>query len=104
MFWTWGTASCLACYPLRGRLGYTHRMDKLLVLATVLATSLALSLLKKDKQGTFLGIPYNFEWPTPARVRRGLWNPDDPRLLTPHVYGWGYSANLHAIARRLGLV
>ena len=79
-------------------------MNRILVLAVVLGVSVALSVLKKDKRGTFLGMPYDFEWPTPARLKRSVWDPDDPRILTPKVYGWGYSLNLHAVARRLGLV
>ena len=66
--------------------------------------SLALSVLGKDKRGTLLGVPYNLEWPTPARIARSIWNPHDRRMLTTHVFGWGYSFNLHPVGRRLGLV
>ncbi len=83
---------------------YTCAVNKLLVLAAVLGISLALTVLKRDKQGAFLGVPYNFAWPTPNRIKRGVWDPDNPSLVNPHVYGWGYSVNLHAVARRLGLV
>ena len=80
-------------------------MTKLIaVLGFGLGLPLALAALKIGKSGTFLGVPYNFESPTPERLRRALWNPDDPYLLTPHVFGWGYSLNLHAVARQLGLL
>ena len=55
-------------------------------------------------RGSLLGIPYSFEPPTPSRVKQTVWNPSSDRLLVPHVYGWGYSLNLHALARRVGLV
>ncbi|MCC6174703.1 MAG: hypothetical protein IT305_05310 [Chloroflexi bacterium] len=54
--------------------------------------------------GSFLGIPYNFEPPTAGSLRRSVWDPDDSRIFTPKVYGWGYNINLHAVARRLGLI
>jgi hypothetical protein len=53
-------------------------------------------------QGTVFGVvPYDFRFPpTFARVRERWWNPDDPRLFTPHVFGAGWSINLYHLARR----
>ena len=79
-------------------------MNRVLVLVAVLGVSIALSVWKRDKRGTFLRMPYDLEWATPERLRRSVWDPADRRILTPKVYGWGYSLNLHAMARRLGLV
>ena len=50
--------------------------------------------------GTFLGAPYDWRRPTVARVKERLWNPDDPRLIVPRVFGWGFEINL---ARLLGV-
>lgn len=72
--------------------------------STLVGLSIALSLLGRPKQGMLLGLPYNLEWPTPDRIRRAIWNPRDPHVLTPHAFGWGYSVNLHALARQLKLV
>ncbi|MBI4491992.1 MAG: hypothetical protein HY690_04295 [Chloroflexi bacterium] len=44
-------------------------------------------------------IPYDFRPPTLERLARSLWNPDDPRLLTPMVFGVGWSVNLARAAR-----
>ncbi|HEY8045141.1 MAG TPA: hypothetical protein VIF35_12800 [Streptosporangiaceae bacterium] len=33
--------------------------------------------------GTYAGLPYDWRRPSLARVRARLWNPDDPRVLTP---------------------
>ena len=54
--------------------------------------------------GRLLGVPYDLRPPTLARLHDRLWNPADPRLLTPHVFGWGYSVNLYELGRRLGLI
>jgi hypothetical protein len=51
--------------------------------------------------GSLAGVvPYDLRVPTVARVRQRWWNPDDERLLTPHVFGVGWSINL-ARARHL---
>ncbi len=54
----------------------------------------------KPGTGTFLGVPYDWRRPTVARVKERLWNPDDPRLIVPRVFGWGFEINL---ARLLGV-
>jgi hypothetical protein len=79
-------------------------MRAIIPLSVLIGLSLALSALGRPKRGTLLGMPYNLEWPTPERARRSLWDPTNRRILSPHLFGWGYSVNLHAIARRVGLV
>lgn len=54
--------------------------------------------------GQICGVPYEFRPPTLARVRERLWNPDDPRIFVPHVWGIGWTVNLYAVARRLRLI
>ncbi len=51
------------------------------------------------KTGTFLGVPYDWRRPTLERTKQRWWNPDEPRLFVPRVFGWGYDMNL---ARLLG--
>jgi hypothetical protein len=52
------------------------------------------------KTGRFLGVPYDWRRPTVARTKQRWWNPDEPRLFTPKVYGWGYDVNLARLLRR----
>ena len=61
-------------------------------------------LSPEQRVGTFLGVPYDLRWPTFAVLRERFWNPQDRRLLTPHVLGWGWSVNLYELGRRLGCV
>jgi hypothetical protein len=56
-------------------------------------------LTKEPRTGTFLWMPYDWRRPTVARVKERYWNPDEPRLLTPRAWGWGYGLNF---ARLLG--
>jgi len=56
--------------------------------------------MARKPQGRFLGLPYNWSRLTRGSIGKGLWDPDDPRLLTPKQYGWGYGVNLAALSRR----
>ena len=53
-------------------------------------------------EGHVFGVPYDFRAPTLARVHQRIWNPDDPRLLTPHVFGVGWTVNLYQLVRLAG--
>ena len=55
-------------------------------------------------EGEFLKVPYDFRPPTLDKIRERCWNPNDPRLLTPHVFGWGWTVNFYTLAQRLGLL
>jgi len=50
-----------------------------------------------DPQGYWLGLPYDWRRPTWERRRARWWNPDDRRVFTPKVYGWGYDLNLYRL-------
>ena len=57
-----------------------------------------------SKTGTYLGIPYDWRWPTRALIKERNWNPDDRRLFTPRWLGWGWTINLYELLRRAHLV
>lgn len=57
--------------------------------------------MARDPQGRFLGIPYNWSRPTGQDLRKGFWDRDDHRIITPRTYGWGYDINFAEITRRL---
>jgi hypothetical protein len=76
----------------------------LVVMAALAGPPLALRALGRPLAGSLLGIPYDFRLPTIDRAKRALWDPSSDRLLLPHLYGWGYSPNLHALGRRLGVL
>jgi len=54
-----------------------------------------------SEKKTFLGIPYEFRKPTMERAKSRYWNADDNRLLTPKVYGIGWTFNFYWIKRYL---
>ncbi|MGH7195256.1 MAG: DUF5808 domain-containing protein [Candidatus Saccharimonadales bacterium] len=49
-----------------------------------------------NKQGKFLGIPYDWRRPTLARFKSRLWN-RQAAFITPRAVGWGYDLNFYAV-------
>lgn len=51
------------------------------------------------KQGTFLGIPYDWRWPTWKIIKDKMWNKNDRRIFTPKLFGWGWGINFYELLR-----
>jgi hypothetical protein len=75
----------------------------MLVTAAATVEQLMKPLDERDWHGQILFVPYDFRPLTPARIRERWWNPDDPRLFTPHVFGVGWSVNLYRLKEMLAL-
>ena len=60
--------------------------------------------LVPQPQGTYAGLPYDWRRPSLARARARLWNPDDPRVLTPKSFGWGWAFNFYGLVHPMQLV
>lgn len=54
--------------------------------------------------GSVLGVPYDVRVPTSERVAERWWNPRDPRLFVPRVFGVGWDLNFGALAVTLHLI
>lgn len=88
--------------------GHGMRKVNMLIAAggvALLAAALAAELRKPAGRRTWHGavagvVPYDFRPPTPQRIRARLWDPDG-RLLTPHVFGVGWTLNLGRLTRSL---
>lgn len=50
-----------------------------------------------EKQASFIGIPYNWQWPTWKGINKRIWNKSDHRLFPPKAYGWGYTINFYEL-------
>lgn len=57
-----------------------------------------------DRVKRILGMPYNFSPMSTEQIAARVWNPSDPRILMPRLFGVGWTLNFGAIAVRLGLV
>lgn len=59
---------------------------------------------RPPRTGTFLGLPYDWRPPTLSRIKERWWNPNDRRIFTPKMFGWGLDINLYELFRRLDIV
>ena len=53
--------------------------------------------------GRFLGMPYDYRV-TGERAMSRIWNPQDPRIIMPRLFGLGWTVNFGAIAVKLHLI
>jgi hypothetical protein len=54
--------------------------------------------------GRVLGVPYDLRMPTATRVVSLWWNPLDPHVFVPRVFGLGWTINFGAVSVLLGIV
>ena len=59
---------------------------------------------EQKTHGRFYGIPFEYRIPTVDSALERLWNPDDPRVLTPPVFGAGWSINFYQAGLQMGLI
>lgn len=83
-----------------------RRLINLIALGLLVA-SVVKELRKPAAERTWHGcvvgfVPYDLRLPTLARIRETLWNPTNPRLLVPTVFGVGWSVNFHALLASIG--
>lgn len=55
-------------------------------------------------QGRVLGMPYDFRGLSADRIASRLWNPADPHIFTPRLFGVGWTINFGALAVKAGLL
>ena len=58
----------------------------------------------RRSHGTYYMVPFDFRFPTVGRIKERLWNPSDPRIFTPNIFGVGWSVNIHEVGKRLGMI
>ena len=72
--------------------------------AGLAAAAVAKELRRPKKERTWHGslgkIPYDFRTPSPKRIKRSLWAPDDSRLFVPRAFGVGWSLNFASLRQR----
>ena len=73
-------------------------------IAAVFAATAVYAYRERKSHGSFCGIPFDFRVPTIGRLRERMWNPEDPRVITPTAFGAGWSINLYQAGRDIGLI
>lgn len=67
------------------------------LMAAAVIRELSIPRDQRTWHGHVVGVPYDLRRPTWTRVRESWWAPQDPRLVTPRVFGVGWSLNLGRI-------
>jgi hypothetical protein len=80
------------------RRGRGKRVVRLLMAGLLLAAvikELRTPAAQRTWQGTVAGfVPYDLRPPTLERFRERVWNPESEHLVSPHVFGVGWTLNL----------
>jgi len=74
-----------------------NRLFKLISFA-LLVTAVGEELRTEPDLRTWNGkvvgfVPYDLRWPTFARAKERMWNPDSTHLINPRVFGVGWTVN-----------
>ncbi len=72
--------------------------------AIALAAIAVQAYREKKSHGRYYGVPFDFRLPTVGRVRARMWNPDDRRVITPTIFGVGWTLNLYQAGRDMGFI
>lgn len=72
--------------------------------ATHLRDALAEETPAEAARWRILGMPVETRGPVSAEVRSRIWDPANPRLVVPRLFGLGWTVNLGALAVRTGLL
>ena len=77
------------------------------VTLTLVAVCQELEKPKEERRwhGKIAGfIPYDFRIPTTERLKESYWNPYERRVLTPEVFGIGWTINFYTLLENLGVI
>ena len=86
----------------RAKLGSFLRLAVLALTAGAVAQELRKPSDQREWHGRLGGVvPYDFRLPTVERVRAALWNPESDRLVTPQVFGVGWTVNAGRLVKLL---
>ena len=84
------------------RLRKLIRWTALILAAAAVADQLRRPPEQRTWEGTVAGfVPYDFRMPTVERARSRWWNPDEPRLFVPQVFGVGWTINVARVVGHL---
>jgi hypothetical protein len=87
--------------------GWVRRIA-LVAAAAVTVVAIAKELRRPPNEREWNGrlagfVPYDFRPPTLQRFRERMWNPEQPNLFSPHVFGVGWTVNVGRLARLAGI-
>jgi hypothetical protein len=71
------------------------------IAATAVAEQMSRAPSDRTWYGRVAGVPYDFRPPTSQRVVEKVWNPSNPSICAPTLWGVGWSVNVYRLAHPL---
>jgi hypothetical protein len=56
---------------------------------------------EREWHGEIAKVPYDFRAPSPRRLMRQAWAPEDPRIIVPRAFGVGWGLNFAAVVNQI---
>ena len=80
-------------------MSYKKKIRTGIILFTM--ATLAYSVATKKRHGSFLGVPYDWRFPSISDIKKTLWNKDDTSLFNKTVFGVGWAPNTYQFLKKL---
>ena len=84
---------------VRGKVRGTIRLASAGLAIAAVTQELRRPKAERSWHGEVAKVPYDFRTPTPRRIARRFWSPDDPRIFVPKVFGVGWAVNLASVVK-----
>lgn len=68
------------------------------LVGAAVAKELDKPLEQREWHGEVGGAPYDFRRPSADKLKKSVWDPDNPEVITPHAFGVGWSLNFARVA------
>jgi hypothetical protein len=85
----------------RGKLRGAIRVASAALAVAAVTQELRRPKSERTWHGRVANVPYDFRTPSPLRIKRSFWSPDDPRVIVPRAFGVGWSVNLAALVQQV---
>ncbi|HEY8728947.1 MAG TPA: DUF5808 domain-containing protein [Acidothermaceae bacterium] len=86
---------------LRGKLRGAFVLASAGLMVGAVAKELQLPKDERTWNGRIANVPYDFRMPTPRRIKRRLWAPDNASIFVPRAFGVGWDINFAAVTKLL---
>jgi hypothetical protein len=85
----------------RGKLRGAFVLASASLMVGALAKELRLPKDERTWHGRIANVPYDFRMPTPRRIKRRMWAPDNASIFVPRAFGVGWDINFAAVTKLL---
>jgi hypothetical protein len=86
---------------LRGKVRGTIRLLSAALAIAAVTRELRRPKSEREWHGEIAKVPYDFRAPSPRRLIRQSWAPEEPRIIVPRAFGVGWGLNFAAIVKQI---